>query len=134
MAGKPLDRCWADMKQRCTNSKSTGYYRYGARGISVCYRWMTFKNFHADLIDKYVTGYQLDRIDNDGNYEPSNCRWVTGKANSNNKSTNLFIEHEGEVKTIMQWSEETGINYHTLIRRLESGWDTAKMLTETPRN
>jgi len=125
----PIYRRWADMKQRCENPKDTNYSRYGGRGISVCDRWLDFKGFHDDLISSYVEGYQLDRIDNDGNYEPENCRWATPKENSNNKSTNVFFEHNGQSKTIAEWSEELGINYHTIVRRIESNWPSKKVLT-----
>lgn len=77
---------WQHMKRRCTNENYHAYHRYGARGIKVCDRWLnSFENFYADMGDKPTPEHQLDRIDNDGNYEPNNCRWVTPKENSNNR-------------------------------------------------
>lgn len=67
---------WADMKQRCLNPNNHAYENYGGRGITVCDRWVTFENFYADMGDP-PPGLSLDRFDNDGNYEPGNCRWAT---------------------------------------------------------
>ena len=77
---------WANMKQRCLNSNNTSYQYYGARGITVCARWLrSFDSFLADVGPRPGPEYQLDRIDNNGNYEPANCRWVTPKENSANR-------------------------------------------------
>lgn len=74
------------MKLRCNNKNTENYYRYGGRGIKVCERWNnSFENFYYDMKDSYFDGAELDRIDNNGNYEINNCRWVTHKQNSNNR-------------------------------------------------
>lgn len=75
---------WRCMKARCENKKHENYLHYGARGITVCERWHNFINFLEDMGEK-PTGYQIDRINNNGNYEPGNCKWVTPKENSNNR-------------------------------------------------
>lgn len=81
----PLYKIWSGMKGRCNNLNSTGYARYGGRGITVCDRWLdSFENFYEDMKEGYSKELQIDRIDNDGNYEPSNCRWVTRSQNSIN--------------------------------------------------
>lgn len=80
----PEYRIWNGMRDRCTNPKTTGYENYGGRGIKVCERWNSFTNFLQDM-GKRTPGMTLDRIDNNGNYEPSNCAWVTPKQNSNNR-------------------------------------------------
>ena len=78
-------KSWANMIQRCTNSKSTWFHRYGGRGVVVCEEWLDFSNFYRDMGDR-PTGLSLDRIDNDGDYTPSNCKWSTPKEQANNRS------------------------------------------------
>lgn len=78
---------WANMKWRCKSTKAHNYHRYGGRGIKVCERWLnSFENFYDDMHEGYFKGAEIDRIDNDGNYEPSNCRWVTREENMRNKT------------------------------------------------
>lgn len=77
-------KVWASMIQRCNNKNHKAYKSYGGRGISICERWLKFDNFYEDMGEQ-PKGLQIDRIDNDGDYEPNNCRWVTPKANSNNR-------------------------------------------------
>ncbi len=81
----PLYAIWFLMLQRCTNPKATGYKNYGGRGISVCERWYHFANFAADMNPRPSLEHTLDRRENDGNYEPSNCRWVLRAVQNNNK-------------------------------------------------
>ena len=87
LSKSPLYKKWLSMKARCNNSSTTNYHRYGGRGIKVCERWnKDFKYFYDDMIGTYFDGAELDRIDNNGNYEPNNCRLVTHKENSNNRN------------------------------------------------
>ena len=79
-------RAWKTMRNRCNNTNYHSYHRYGGRGIKVCGRWDSFEYFFEDMGRAPAPNYQLDRIDNDSNYTPSNCRWVTPKENSNNRS------------------------------------------------
>jgi hypothetical protein len=87
-------RAWHGMIQRCTNNKSKKWHLYGKRGISVCERWLEYPNFLADMGEPPSKGMQLDRINVDGNYEPSNCRWVTPKENSANRRISLKNRHK----------------------------------------
>ena len=87
MSGTLIYQLWSSMKARCTNPRDPGWRRYGGRGITVCRRWRTFDNFLADMGTK-PAGKSIDRLNNDGDYEPSNCRWATPKQQANNRRTN----------------------------------------------
>ena len=117
------------MKQRCFNPNEPNYHHYGGRGITVCERWMNFKNFLEDMGER-PEGMSLDRINNDGDYEPGNCRWVDQRTQLRNKRTNVFLEHEGRRMTVQDWSKETGICFSTLRRRIKMGWPSHKVLTQ----
>lgn len=108
---------WANMIARCTNKSRQGWSDYGGRGIKVCDQWRHFENFFADM-GRPPDGTSIDRIDNDRDYEPSNCRWSTIVEQQRNKRTNVFIEYEGQTKTIAEWAEVLGVNYHTLRARI----------------
>jgi hypothetical protein len=113
------------MKQRCKNTNHQSYTYYGERGVTVCKEWeidfMSFYNWANE--NGYEEHLTIDRIDNDGNYEPSNCRWATYKEQASNKSDNNRIEIDGVVKNVTQWSEFHNINRSTLNRRISEGWD-----------
>lgn len=128
----PLYGTWRQMIARCENPKLIYYSRYGGRGIEVCDEWHDFWNFvkWSDSIGGRPKGYTLDRIDNDGNYEPSNCRWASLNEQSSNKSSNIFLEYNGKNQTMMQWSKEIGINFRTLNNRINRGWSIERALTE----
>lgn len=112
------------MKMRCTNPNDTRFHRYGGRGIKVCERWMTsFGNFLIDMGEKPFPRASIDRIDCDGNYEPTNCRWATQKQQGRNTSTNRYLTIDGEIKTCAEWSDISGISKGTLSARLKNGWD-----------
>jgi len=99
---------WRSMRNRCLNPKSRGYENYGGRGIKVCDRWLgSFDNFKNDMGER-LSGMTLERINNDGDYEPSNCRWATRKEQQNNKRNNILMTLNGVTKNVMEWSEELG--------------------------
>lgn len=114
---------WATMRNRCYNENVKVYYRYGGRGIEVCEEWKnSFTCFHNWAISNgYKEGLTLDRIDVDGNYEPSNCRWVTMKIQNNNRRDTISVEINGEKHTLREWSELSGINWGTIRRRYYRG-------------
>jgi hypothetical protein len=119
---------WRDMLGRCYNPRAMRYPRYGARGITVCERWHEFVAFSADMGPR-PEGMTLDRIDNDGNYEPSNCRWATRKQQQRNNSRNVILTLNGTSKTVIEWAESTGIKECTIHTRLSKGWTHEKVLT-----
>lgn len=132
MSYSRLYKVWKDMKARCYKPTSVRYYTHGARGIKVCDEWMSFEFFAKwALSNGYRENLTIDRINNNGNYEPSNCRWATHKVQANNRRTNRLISHNGETHTIKEWSEITGINYYTLLGRITRlGWNTEKTLNK----
>lgn len=121
---------WHDMKRRCYQPQNKRYARYGGRGIRVCDEWLN--NFQAFFDWSMANGYSpelsIDRIEKDGNYEPSNCRWATIIEQANNRSNNHFITYNGETKTMKEWSDTVGISYYALRQRLNRGWDIEKAL------
>lgn len=122
-------RIWTHMWQRCTNPKNKRWMQYGGRGVSVCARWESFENFLQDMGEKPV-GHSIDRINNDGNYEPANCRWASIKTQQNNTSTNHLITAFGKTMTVTQWAELIGIRAHTIHARLTCyGWTPEEALS-----
>ena len=108
---------WRSMRQRCHDANHRSYKDYGGRGITICDQWNSFHGFLADMGER-PDDTTLDRIDFNGNYEPSNCRWATDSVQRNNKRTSHFIEYAGEKKTISQWADDLEINMHSLYSRL----------------
>jgi hypothetical protein len=113
---------WSDMIQRCTNPNVKCYPDYGGRGITVCERWFQFENFLADMGVKPSASHSLDRKDNDGNYELSNCRWATVHEQFYNRSCSIVVDVGGVRKTITDWAIENGLSYPVIIKRIQRGW------------
>lgn len=122
-AGTRLYRIWAGIKERCFNSNHKNYNRYKGRGITMCNEWKdNFMSFYNWAVNNgYKQGLTIERINNDGNYEPSNCRWATRWEQANNTSHNHFIVYNGEKHTVSQWSKKTGIKYSVLRGRILDG-------------
>lgn len=118
-----LYRCYDSMKTRCYNKNFIRYDRYGGRGIKVCDEWLNdIESFFKWALDNgYRDDLTLDRIDNDGDYEPNNCRWSTKKEQANNMRTTIFIEIDGVTKPLQEWCEIYGINQHTVYSRRSYG-------------
>jgi hypothetical protein len=108
------------MKTRCTNKKHKSYCRYGGRGITFCDQWKSFESFLEDMGDR-PKGTTLDRIDSNGNYEPSNCRWATNKQQMDNQRSTVFVECFGLRLTIADWSSRIGVSKVAIRRRLLMG-------------
>lgn len=107
--------CWKAIKQRCLNPKCHAYYNYGGRGITVCDEWMDFEPFLAWALDSgWEKGLDIDRIDNDGDYRPENCRFVTRSENINNRRVSVLITVGGTTRTSAQWGRIAGIGRGTI--------------------
>lgn len=109
---------WASMRGRCLNPKNPAYRNYGGRGITICDRWQRFEHFLADMGPRPSRAHSIDRIDNNGSYEPGNCRWATADVQSNNRRSNRRITINGETKGVSQWARHLGIGASTANMRL----------------
>jgi hypothetical protein len=129
----PIYKCWEAMLARTTNPNNTAYAQYAGRGISVCDRWSGpngFANFYQDMGQRPSLGHSIERINNDGNYEPGNCRWATQKEQCRNTRKNVLISFQGRTQCISAWAEELGINTSTLYDRLvRRNWSIEKAFT-----
>ena len=126
---RKLYSIYHSIKNRCRNQHDKAYKNYGGRGINLSDKWDTYEKFEQWAMDNgYQEGLWLDRIDNDGDYSPENCRFCTPKEQQNNKRTNIFVEINGERKTIQQWAEASGIKRATIERRIELGWNADDLL------
>lgn len=128
-----IHKIWHSMYCRCYYPKTNGYKNYGGRGIKVCEEWKHldgFINFYNWAMSHGYNDYlTLDRIDNDKDYEPSNCRWITPKEQSNHRRNNVYYTINGITKTSKQWCEYYGINQTTFKDRLNRGWTLEQALT-----
>lgn len=119
----PLYSIWKGMRERCQNPGHVRYQRYGGRGISVCERWNDFYAFVEDMGERPL-GWTLDRIDNDGNYEPDNCRWASPAQQRRNAGRTVMVTHRGKTQCVDDWAAEISVHRTTLRSRAEvRGWD-----------
>lgn len=121
--GTRLYNIWFLMRQRCNNPKASHYKRYGGRGIKVCDEWSNdFPSFEAwALANGYADNLTLDRINNNGNYEPSNCRWTDIPTQMVNRHNTRWETINGETHTLKEWAEISGINLRTIQSRYDRG-------------
>ena len=143
MAGKPKHglsrtpeyRAWQTMRLRCNNPDNAAYPAYGGRGIKVCDRWADdVSAFVADMGLRPSPDHQIDRKDNDGDYEPGNCRWATRSTNCRNRRTNRLITFRGEQRTLSDWCERLGLPKDTVAKRLNMGWTVDAALVTPVRS
>lgn len=118
-----LYQAWLRMIHRCCDSNYASYHRYGGRGIAICTEWKySFENFLTwSLENGWKSNLSLDRIDNDNDYCPSNCRWVTSKIQARNRSTCVYLTHNGETKSLIEWCEIYGVPHYLPSNRLRRG-------------
>lgn len=136
----PEYRTWGCMLSRCRNPNVERYPEYGGRGITVCDRWLDYKNFLADMGRRPSPSHSIERIDTDGNYEPGNCKWATRSEQARNRRP---FEHNGgrvklltamgETKRLHEWARQFGLHPGALAMRLRSGWDTETAITTPPQ-
>ena len=134
MSQHPAYAVWHSLVQRCTNPSAQAWHNYGARGITVCDRWLhSFENFWEDMGASYRPheGLELDRIDNDMGYSPGNCHWVSRSANARNRRDARKVQYKGHYIPLKELSEITSIGYTTLLYRLDHGCPL-EHLTDTP--
>lgn len=130
----PMYFIWTNIIQRCYNPECTHYQNYGGRGVGMCERWRnSFEDFLADMGERPSKNHSVDRYpDQNGNYEPSNCRWATMKQQNRNRRNNTLLTHDGETLTLAEWSERFGVKQATVCYRLKHGWSVADAITTPP--
>lgn len=122
-SGSPEHRSWTKMLSRCYNPNCTRYSAWGGRGIRVCDRWRhSYENFLADMGRKPSPKYQLDRRNNDGDYEPGNCYWATAAEQARNTRRTLLVTYQGRTQCVKDWALEVGIRPSLLQWRIHKGW------------
>lgn len=125
-----LYRIWAGMKHRCMNPKNKNWDRYGGRGIRVCDQWLKFDGFLRDMGPSFPgPGWTIERVDNDGNYEPSNCAWIPYFRQMANTCNSKRIRIGDEEHNLADWCKRHGIAYHMALYRLKAGWPANLALT-----
>lgn len=115
---------------RCRNPNNPRWHQYGGRGIKVCDRWESFEAFYEDVGPRPTPEHSLDRIDNDGDYAPENCRWATRDEQNTNKRCNVRVPYNGAHLTIAELSKEVGVPYALLHKRIWRGWSVERAVSE----
>lgn len=127
-------RTWSNVIQRCTNPNTAFYAIYGGRGIGICERWRSnFEAFLADMGTKPSPNHQIDRINNDGNYEPGNCRWATPREQARNTRRNKHVEIDGVRMPVVDARNAAGLKRGTFERRLALGWSIEDVVSKPLR-
>jgi hypothetical protein len=119
----PTHKSWSAMLDRCTLESHPAWPRYGRAGIRVCDRWFGFTAFLEDMGERPSLNHSIDRIDNNGNYEPGNCRWATHKEQSRNSRRARMLEIDGQLKPLTEWAGISGVNPVTIHGRMKRGWE-----------
>jgi hypothetical protein len=122
---------WADMLSRCRNANHKAFANYGGRGVTVCDAWHKFEAFAADMGER-PDGGMLDRIDNNGGYEPSNCRWATRKEQNSNRRNCIMVDCGGERVTLREYCRRKGMTYRPVVKRIRDGGWPVEMALTTP--
>jgi hypothetical protein len=129
----PEYNAWINMRRRCINASHPQFKDYGGRGITVCDRWLhSFDSFLEDMGLRPSPKHSIDRVNNDGPYSPSNCRWATQRAQMQNTRRSKLITVRGETACLTEWARRTGIGVNTISERLRRGWSHERAVTESP--
>lgn len=126
----PEYQAWVSMRHRCETPSNRMFPEYGGRGITVCQRWHTFENFLADMGRRPSPEHSIDRRDNNGNYEPSNCRWATRVVQMNNRRVTTMLTFDGVTLPLTEWARRAGVRVDSIRVRLKNGWSVERALTE----
>lgn len=119
----PLYKVWQEMRRRCQKPESRGYKDYGARGIRVYSEWENYAVFYYwAMANGYAPGLTIERKDNDGNYEPSNCTWISKELQRRNNRRVIKITYQGRTQILTDWAKELGIKVTTLYARIKRGY------------
>jgi hypothetical protein len=124
---------WKGIKARCNNPNNPGYNNYGARGIKLCERWLTFANFFEDMGTRPSPAHSIERINNDRGYEPGNCKWATRIEQNRNSRQNVKLTHNGQTMTAAEWADRLGIKHTTLYGRIRKGFPIEAALSTRDR-
>lgn len=133
MKGTPEHNIWSSMRARCHDARNPKYARWGGRGIRVCERWQSFEAFLADMGPRPGPGYSLDRIDNNGDYEPGNCRWATAKEQASNTRRNRYVELSGERMTLSEFLRRYGLGDRSVRVKLALGMTAEQIVARVRR-
>lgn len=131
-AGTPTYVAWKGMRNRCTNQNEPQFADYGGRGITICERWGSFESFLADMGER-PDGMMLDREDNDGNYEPANCRWTTRTEQNRNRRSIKHVDFRGEIVCAAEAARRIGVTKDALYYRIRRGWTGERLLSSASR-
>jgi hypothetical protein len=129
----PEYKVWNAARNRCHNPKAQAYGNYGERGIVMCERWrLSFRDFLEDMGVRPSKDHSLDRIDNNGNYEPENCQWTTRKKQAQNRRSTKLLTLNDVTLSVGDWEKRKGLAHHTINNRLKRGWSVEEAIT-TPK-
>jgi hypothetical protein len=128
----PEYNAWKQARMRCQNPRNARFKDYGGRGITVCERWQKYENFLSDMGPRPSPLHSLDRENNDGNYEPGNCRWATAEQQQRNMRNNNWITAFGETLCLQDWVRRTGLDSKTIRWRIATGWTPEDALSTSP--
>lgn len=131
LSSHPLYVVWLGMKQRCYNPRSKVYQHYGARGIRMCDRWLeSVENFYADMGERPTPNHTVERLNNDGNYEPANCVWATRSEQNENTRQTRLLTFDGRTQSLGKWARELGVSRRLIRDRLDRlGWPVERALS-----